>query len=52
MLMNAEYAMDLKTHAANEAAIRHQDIAGVQAGLEELKTVHTHLAEDTSGVIY
>ena len=50
-MMNAENVVDLKTHAANEATIRHQDIAGLQAGLEELKTLHAHLAEDSRRLI-
>jgi hypothetical protein len=50
-MMNAENVVDLKTHAANEATIRQQDIASLQAGLEELRTLHTHLAEDSRRLV-
>jgi hypothetical protein len=44
---NTEFFTGLKKHSANEATTRHQDIAGLQAGLEELKTLQAQLAENS-----
>ena len=49
-MIKAENVMD-QVHAANEATILHQDIAGLQAGMEELRTLHVQLAEDSCRLI-
>jgi hypothetical protein len=45
--MNSGFFTDLKSHAANEAAARHQDHVDLQTGLEDLKNLQAQLAENT-----
>ena len=49
-MIKAENVMD-QVHAANEATILHQDIAGLEAGLEELRALQAQLTEDTRRLI-